>query len=94
MANKVPFNRDWKRLRLMLAGAVIVCLCVLAFSAAVAAFLWASFVALFAIVSWRLRCWNCGERLLKDGAAHIEWRRTSALKWEPARHKSCGAELS
>ena len=94
MANKDAFNRDWKRLQLMLVGAVIVCLAVLAFSAVVAASLWVGFVALIAVLIWRLRCWNCGERLLKDGAGHIEWRGSSVLKWKPARHKSCGAELS
>jgi len=57
-------------------------------------FLWAAFMPVWLVLLWRLRCWNCRQRLMKDGAAHIEWRGPRWFRWNIARHKTCGAELS
>ena len=51
---------------------------------------WAVFMPIWIAVLWRWRCWNCGERLLKSGGAHIEMGKNGRL----IRHKTCNADLS
>ena len=55
--------------------------------------LWITFFPICALVLWRLRCWNCGDRLLRDGGAHLEMCKTGVLRWDMCRHKTCGADL-
>jgi hypothetical protein len=56
-------------------------------------FLWAIFLPIWMVLLWRLRCWNCGERLLRHGGSHVEMCKTGLLRWDMCRHKTCGAEL-
>lgn len=93
MAAKTAFVRHSKRLRLTLAVAVFFLFIVTPFHPDVAFIGWTAFVLLFMIPLVRLRCWNCDERLLKDGGSHIEYCRTGLVTWDMCRHKTCGAEL-
>ncbi len=54
---------------------------------------WIVEVAALTILMWRLRCWNCGNRLLKNAGTEIEWEKVGMIDWRPCRHKACGAPL-
>jgi hypothetical protein len=42
---------------------------------------------------WTLKCPHCGNRLVRNGASGIEWRRPNRWWSEPSRCKRCGNEL-
>ena len=42
---------------------------------------------------WSLKCPHCANRLVRNGASDIEWRRTSRWWSEPSRCKRCGNDL-
>ena len=42
---------------------------------------------------WTLKCPHCANRLVRNGASDIEWRRISRWWAEPSRCKRCGNEL-
>lgn len=56
-------------------------------------FLWVIFLPIWTASLWRLRCWNCGDRLLRDGGSHLELYKIGIVRWDICRHKTCGAEL-
>ena len=93
MPDKASFVRHAKRLRWMLIGfGLIVAASALIYPPAMIVD-WVLFLPVWLVLLWRLRCWNCGERLLKDGAAHLEMCRTGRFDIEMCRHKTCGASL-
>lgn len=51
---------------------------------------WAIFMPIWLVLLWRWRCWNCHDRLLKSGGAHLEMGKYGKL----IQHKTCGADLS
>lgn len=93
MTSKDAFVQRWKLLQALLVVFVLITLAASLFYAAALPWLWAGLLPIFAIFIFRLRCWNCGERLTRDGGAHIEWSRKGPFNWK-RRHKRCGAELS
>jgi hypothetical protein len=94
MADKAAFVRHVRHLRWQMWGAVILMLCSVFFYPRAAFIGWTLFVAVWGLLLWRLRCWNCGVRLFEDGGSHLEMRKTSTFRWTLQRHKTCGAELS
>ena len=93
MDDKIAFVRHSKRLRLIIFVAGLIMLCTMPFYPRAGFAGWTVFVIMFMIPLARLRCWNCGERLLKDGGSHIEYCKTGILTWDICHHKTCGAEL-
>ena len=94
MTTKVAFVRHWKRLEVLMAAFAAITVAAFFFDRDALPWLWGAFLPVWSILLLRLRCWNCGERLMRDGAAHIEWTGNRLLKGKPSRHKRCGAELS
>jgi hypothetical protein len=90
---KQAFIRRTTMLRRMILAGVIVFLSISFFDQRLAFIGWLLFVACGAAILWRLRCWNCGERLLKDGGAHLGMCKTGFASWRMCRHKTCGADL-
>lgn len=93
MVDKFNFVRRSKRLRIAFTGAALLMFVLTPFYPRETFIGWIVFVLLSLIPLARLRCWNCGERLLKDGGSHIEYCRTGVVTWDMCRHKTCGAEL-
>lgn len=89
MTSKTAFIQHWKRIQALLAVFVAINFGAFFIRPDWLPLLWAVFMPVSLVLLWRLRCWNCQQRLLKDGAAHIEWRGSKM-----AHHKTCGAELS
>ena len=89
MSNRVEFVLHWKRLQKFFAAVMIATFAAFFLYREALPWLWATFLPVWMILMLRLRCWNCGERLLKDGGGHIDWN-----GYRLKRHKSCGAELS
>ena len=94
MTIKAEFVQHRKRLEAVLALFLTINLGAIFLRPDWLPFLWALFLPAWLVLLWRVRCWNCRQRLLKDGAAHIEWRGPRLFRWKMGRHKTCGAELS
>ena len=92
MTDKASFVRQAKRLRWMIIGFVSV-LFISTFVYPPAMIIAYAALPVLLMVLLRLRCWNCGEQLMKNGGVHIEMCRTSRFKMEMCRHKTCGASL-
>ena len=93
MEPKTSFIRHAKRLRLFMYTFVVAMFAAAALRPSALLFLWIVFLPVWMQLIWRLRCWNCGERLLRNGGAHLEMCKTGVLRWNMCRHKTCGAEL-
>lgn len=93
MVEKSTFVRRSKRLRLIFMVAALLMFALTPFYLRETFIGWVLFVLLSMIPLARLRCWNCSERLLKDGGSHIEYCRTGIVTWDMCRHKTCGAKL-
>lgn len=94
MTDKAAFVQHWKRLQLLMGAFAVLNLATIFLNRAFLPVIWIVFLPVWMVLLWRLRCWNCGQRLMKDGGAHIEWRGHRFSKWKLARHKTCGADLS
>jgi hypothetical protein len=73
-------------------GAAILMVVSIAYPSATIAVVLTVFPAL-AVGIWTLKCPHCGNRIVRNGASDIEWRRTSGWWREPSRCKRCGNEL-
>lgn len=93
MDAKASFVRHARSLRWLMIAFMIVLFVAAALRPSVMLFLWGSFLPIWAALLWRLRCWNCGDRLLRDGGSHLEMCRTGVVRWDMCRHKTCGADL-
>ena len=89
----VAFRRRFSALAGASAIATLILLVVaVTFPSAAIAVALTAFSAL-GIGIWRLKCPHCANRLVRNGASDIEWRRTSKWWSEPSRCKRCGNEL-
>jgi hypothetical protein len=89
MTDRTEFVRYWKRMQKFFGAVMIATVAAFFLYPQAMPWLWAAILPVWLVLMLRLRCWNCGERLLKDGGSHIEWK-----GYRLVRHKSCGAELS
>ena len=88
------FRRQWRTLQACLLAAALVALGVAYVGGPSAGFIaWIIGVVSLMFLMWRLRCWNCGRRLLSNAGSEIEWERIGLVRWRPCRHKTCGARL-
>ena len=93
MKELVAFRRRFSALAGASAMAALILMVVsVTFPSAALAVVLTMFPAL-AIGIWTLRCPHCGNRLVRNGASDIEWRRISRWWQEPSRCKRCGNEL-
>ena len=93
MGDKEAFLRRSKRLRWVLAAFVSVYLFTLFIEPDLVLMEWAIFLPFWGCSVSKLRCWSCGDRLLKNGGSEIEYCRVGLLNWDMCRHKTCGATL-
>ena len=93
MDAKASFIRHARRLRWLMTAFMIALFASAAMRPATMPFLLAMFLPLWIVLLWRLRCWSCGDRLLRDGGAYLQMCKTGAVRWDMCRHKTCGAEL-
>ena len=75
-------------MRLFVAIFVAVMFLSAAFRPNLLPFIWGGALPVWWVILWRWRCWNCGDRLMKDGASHLEMNASG-----PVKHKTCGADL-
>ena len=96
MTSKRAFVRQWRRLQTLSVAFAAINFVTILFYPDALPWLWGGFLPVGMVLIARLRCWKCGERLVKNGGPHIEWNDggRGLLKWQPSRHKPCGAELS
>ena len=89
MTERAQFLRHWKRLQVLFAAFVVTTF--VTFVIRPDALLWvcSALVFVWGLLIFRLRCWKCGERLMKRGGAHLQMQGPRMV-----RHKTCGAELA
>lgn len=73
VTDKAAFIRHFKRLQIFVTVFAVV---VFATASAAPRWMWlewAIFMPVWFTFLWRFRCWNCHERLIKNGGANLEW---------------------
>ena len=94
MPSRDQFRRQWRTLQACIVVAAAVALGVGYVGGVLNGFVvWIIEVAGLTILMWRLRCWNCGRRLLSNAGTEIKWERVGLPGWESCRHTTCGARL-
>ena len=89
MTERAQFLRHWRRLQGLLVAFLVTTFVTLMLKPDALIWVCSALVAVWGLLIFRLRCWKCGERLMKSGGAHLQMEGSRMV-----RHKTCGAELA
>lgn len=93
MDGRSEFSQHWKRIQIATTVFMVSVLLGAIFKPSLLLLVWTIGLPIVGFLMWRLRCWRCHERLLRQGGSEIAWRRDGLWNWKPCQHKRCGAPL-